>query len=310
MNRTISSLLTALGVFLLLAAYCAAGWLASPEAGERALGTLPAAGTILAGCALLYLVNERLLSGSSPLVAILYIVLATARPAGLFFTPLHAASLLLAVSVTAYLLFNSIRTSMGTLVLAWAGLGTAALLAPPLAWLAPVYAVFSVRKTDEKMRFWVAALLAFILPLAVWTGINYLRGGDSPGEILQGLWSGMCAAQRPSFSYPAVSLCRMALTTLVVILAVFHVGARLDSYKTAQFHACLRLIILTLALSLLVLFFYFRPGLPSGLLTALPAAPLLGEYFSHAARNKRAGTLAIILGLVLAAERASFFVNL
>ncbi|MBR1539493.1 MAG: hypothetical protein IJ636_08325 [Bacteroidales bacterium] len=308
MNRTISDLLAVGGVFLLLLAFCASGWLALPHEAGGFSAILPAAGIILANCVLLFLVNERMLSGSSLLAGAIYLLLAAARPEALAYTPLHAASLLLAFSLTAYLFFNAEGASLKHLVAAWAGLGAAALLAPPLAWLIPVYAVSSVGKAEEKFKFWVAALLSLLLPLAVWCGISYLRGSESPLEILRGLWDGMCAVQRPVFHYPAASLCRLLLTAVAVVLAVIHVAARLDRYKTAQSRACLRLILMTCVLCLVTVLFFNRPGIPSGLVTALPVAPLLAEYFSHHVRGKGTGTLAVILILLLLAERVSYFV--
>jgi len=310
MNRTISDLLVILAVILLLAVYGTSGWLSVPHEGSTALSVLPAVGTLIASFALLYLVNERLLSGSSLLAGSIYIILACADPASLSYTPLHAASLLIAVSLSTYLHFNSVSTSMGNLTVAWATLGAAALIVPPLAWLVPVYAVTSVGKTEEKLKFWTAALLSLLLPLAAWTGICYLRGGDDPMTILQSLWNGMCAIQGPSLNYPAATVCRMLLVTIATVLAIISILFRLDSFKTALYHAYFRLILLTLALGILSLLFFIRPGLPFGLLTALTTAPLLGEYFSHPERKKGKGTLIIVLVLVLVVERISYFVNL
>ena len=103
MNRRFSDLLVIAGVILLLTAYGAAGWLALPVAERTFLPTFSAVGVVLINCVLLYMLNERLLSGTSLLVAVLYAVLATARPASLVYTPYHTASLLLAVSICAYL---------------------------------------------------------------------------------------------------------------------------------------------------------------------------------------------------------------
>ena len=308
MNRTISDILVTVGLFLLLGAYCATGRLALPHEGNVFLPTLYAGLIIIANSILLYRINERLLSGTSLLVAVIYFVLATARPQALSFTPVHAASLLLAGSFYCYLHFNSMRTSMKYLAGAWGGLGAAALILPPLAWLVPVYALSSFGKPEDKFKFSVAAFLALLLPLAAWTGICYLRGQDSFQQILSSLWNGMCAVQRPSFHYSAATLCRMLLTAVATILAVIRIIGRLDSYKIAQFHACLRLIILTLALCVLTLLFFANPGIPSGLLTVLPVAPLLGEYFCHPVREKGTGTLALILILLLVVERISCFV--
>lgn len=308
MNRTISDILVIVGLFLVLGAFCATGWLALPQEGSGVLPALAAVGILVVNSILLYVVNERLLSGTSLLVAVIYFVLATARPQALYYTPVHAASLLLTLSIVCYLHFNSMRTSMKYLVGAWACLGAAALILPPLAWLAPVYAMFSFGKTEDKLRFWVAALLSLLLPLAAWTGICYLRGESSVGTILQSLWEGMCAVQRPSFHYSAATMARLLLTAIAAVVAVIRVVRRLDSYKIAQFHACLRLIILSISLCVLTLLFFANPAIPSGLLTLIPVAPLLGEYLSHPVREKGTGLFALVLILLLVVERISCFV--
>ena len=60
MNRTISDILVIVGLFLVLGAFCATGWLALPQEGNAVLPALAAIGIIIVNSALLYLVNEKI----------------------------------------------------------------------------------------------------------------------------------------------------------------------------------------------------------------------------------------------------------
>ena len=307
MKRTNSDLLAFAAVLLPAAVFCAAGWLALPAPG-RSVGSGLLAGLVLVvNGLLLYLISDRVMNEISLIAPVTYIVLAAANPAALSFTPLHAASFLMAVSLLFFLLYSAIRPSLEYLAVAWATLGCAALFFPPLAWLAPVYAVTTAPHAEEKGKYVVALLFSFILPAGAWIGIQYLRGAGMPGEVLRGLWDGMTTLPRPALHYSAATLCRILLTVVATILAALHVLRWLTHYRTAQYHAFLRLLVLTLALALLGALFLSDSRQPLGLITLLPVTLLLSEYFRDRGGERRAWLLAVILMLVLIVERITCF---
>ena len=114
--------------------------------------------------------------------------------------------------------------------------------------------------------------------------------------------------QRPALHFSAATLCRILLTVLATVLAAIHILRRLTRYRTAQYRAFLRLLVLTLALAVLNLVFLADSRQPLGLLSLLPAALLLNEYFRDRDTEKGAGLLAVILALILIVERISCFV--
>ena len=308
MKRTNSDLLVFAAILLPAVLFCAAGWLAIPAPDRSALSGWLAGLILVADGLLLFLTSDRVTNETSQLVPVIYIVLAAANPAALSLTPLHAASLLLAVSMLFYLLFSAVRPSLGYLAIAWATLGCAALFYPPLAWLAPVYAATTAPSAEEKGKSAVTLILSFILPAGIWIGIQYLRGAGLPGDVLRELWAGMTTVQRPALHFSAATLCRILLTVLATVLAAIHILRRLTRYRTAQYRAFLRLLVLTLALAVLNLVFLADSRQPLGLLSLLPAALLLNEYFRDRDTEKGAGLLAVILAIILIFDRISCFV--
>lgn len=310
MKRTISKLTTLLGTILLLAAWYASGSLAAvPDAPRPLLSGLLAGAVILVNAALLYLADGRILNQAGLFTPAAYIVLATANPRALWFSPFHGAALLLAVSVMFYLNYCAVRPSMMNLTGAWAALGASALLFPPFLWLVPVYAVSAVGKAEEKLKFCVASLLAVCLPLGIYAGVTSLQAGAEPaGVFFTGLWNRMTDLPRISLHFSAATLCRILLTGLLTLLAIIWSVGRLDRYKIARFAAVIRIIFLTLSICLLMLLFLPDSRHPSGLVTVLPVALLFNNYFGVPDRKKGDRTLVVILILVLIAERISCFI--
>ena len=325
MNRTNPVFLRFVGAVLLLAAWFASGWLATRPCPDRAfLSGLCAAAVILGNGVLLFFLNERVMTGASLLVFLFYIVLSTANPSALYFSRFHAASLLLAGSFACYVRFNALNPSMENLCGAWLLLGIAALLEPPFLWLAPVYALTSAGKAENKPKFIAATLLFLILPAAAWIGFRYLKGEASPAlSFLESLWDGMTALRKPSFQLSAPTLCRILVTAIACVLAAVRILRRLDSYRISQFRASIRLIVMTLSLCLIVAFFYAGGspgdslgsaggsavgGVPSGLVVLLPVSLMLGEYTGPSRSRPVGRTMAAFLLLFLLAERISCFV--
>ena len=307
MNRTFSEFAALLGTILLLAVWCASGWLATETPPVRPFVSALAATAVLVLCAILLLrVQDQVLAENSLFTPVAYIVLATATPAALWFTPFHGAALLFAASVACFLHFCAVRPSLSSLFGTWIALGAAALIFPPFFWLAPVWG--AVGKAEDKLKFFVTSLIALCLPVIIWLGVLFLRAdGAFARGFFDGCWHRMTEVQAAPRYFPAATLCRQLLTILAVIISILYTLKQLNSYKIAHYAAILRIIVLTFALSLLMLFFH-PEGQPDGLVTALPVAMLLNEYFRRDGRKKESRLLGAVLGLVLLAERISLFV--
>jgi len=307
MNRRNLDFLTLTAIFLVLAAWLATGWLASPCSGD-ALPLLAALIVFAVVCRVLSAVNRQMLTGSSLLPPLLYAFLATAHPGSLSISTFHAAVLLLAVSIYYYLSYNACRASMGNLSGMYLALGGASILCPPLLWLAPVFAFTSVTKAEEKVKFWTASVLALIAPLAAFEAILYFIGAEGPFYgSLTAIWHNMLAVRHPSFARPVISLVRIAAIAALTVVTIVKVYAHLNTYKTAQFHACVRMILLTLCLGVLTLLFWGDTATPAGLMFLLPVAPLLGLYVENDRNRTTVRTELAILAFILITERISCF---
>ncbi|MBR0222961.1 MAG: hypothetical protein IJL93_01660 [Bacteroidales bacterium] len=307
MNRTFTQLLLLAGAVLLLVLWCASGWMAAKPVPDRAfLSGALAIAVILVNAVLLHLANDRILAGSGLLTPAVYIVLAVANPGSLWFSSFHTASLLMAASLVFFLSFCAIRPGMGALLGAWLTLGTAGLLLPQLYWLVPLYVLLAVSKADDKLKFMAASLLAICLPAGVALAFASMGGGHTTSAFFTGIWEQMSRLPHRPLHYSAAKLCRLALTALAALLAAVRALSRIGHYKIARSAAVFRIILLTLSFGALTVLFF--PDGQAAPLMALPLALLLNEYFGTTDPGKGATTLAIILLLVLAAERVTYFV--
>lgn len=297
------------GVFLLLAAYLASGY-AAAQTGRTLSSALLATGVLLACGALLYFLDGRTRTDSGILVPAIYIATAAAHPESLVFTPFHAATLLTGISMAFYIVFHCGRPSTEIMAACCLTAGAAALIEPPMLWLSLVFIATSAGRAEDKGRFWIAAVLSLLLPLAVRYGIAYLQGRFEPlGPFLSGFWARMTAIRKPVFSGPDATLFRVLLLALAALLSIASALKRLHTWKIAQSRATVCCITMLPACCLLVLLFYLTPSVPAGMLTALPLAPLLGQWLSRPEQKKTNRTLAFVLILVLLTERAACFLQ-
>ena len=308
MKRTIGVFATFLAAILLLMLYEWAGWrIGTPP--ERALPAGILAAVLLAAAALvLHLAADRALNELNIVVPFSYLILSTAHPAALYYTPLHAAALLLALSLYFFLDYCASHPTIGNEIATGLTLGASALFFPPLLWLAPVYGFLSVGRTEDKLKFCVAGLLSTALPLAAGLAVQSLLETGDTGAFLPGLWQGMTAVTHPAVPSSATSLCRILLTVILTITAIVRVLQRTHVYRTFQIRSMTRLILLTVFISALALLFLSDGKQPAGLITSLPVALLVNDLFIHPDHRKGTLTLVIILILVLVAERISYFV--
>ena len=241
----------------------------------------------------------------SLIAPVAYAILAAANPAALSYTPLHAASLLLAASLSCYLRFCADKPSPDLLGGTFIALGAAGLFHPPLFWLTPVYAATTVSRAESKGRFWVTALLALVFPAAVHIGIQYLRGGYAPPVILHGFLERMTAISHPVLHLSAATLVRILLTFVVAAAASLHLLRRLSRFRTGPFHATVRTLLITLVLTVLSALFLTDGDQPAGLLVMFPVSLILNAYLRNAGQDRSVRMLGLILLLVLAVERVS-----
>ena len=193
----------------------------------------------------------------------------------------------------------------------WLTLGIAVQILPSLLWLAPVLLLSSVGKAMDKGKYCFTALLGLLLPPFAWMAVRYLSSGIAPAsDYFSRIWLEMTTLHLPSANLSVATLCRIGFTILMVIIAILRITPRLSRYKTAHYHAILRLMLLTICLSVYGFLFLNYPVQPAGLLLLLPAAPLLGVFVYDTLSRKGAQTWIAILVLLLAAERISLFVNL
>ena len=308
MRRTISVIAAFLAATLLLVLYEWSGWRIGAASQPTFSNGLLAALQLVASALVLHLTADRALNELSPVVPFTYPVLATAHPAALYYTPLHAAALLLAISLYFLLDYCSSRPTIGNLIGMGLSLGASALFFPPLLWLAPCYGILSVGRSEDKGKFCVASLLSTAFPLAVGMAVHsFLKAGD-PYTFLPGLWQQMTEILHPNLPSSAVSLCRIFLTLLLTVVAIVRLLHRTHVYRTFQIRAMYRLILLTPLIALLALLFLSDGKQPAGLLTSLPVALLANDLLGHPDHRKGTLVLLIILLLVLIAERVSYFV--
>ena len=297
------------GCVVFLAAYYAAGLYApAPGARTGAWPAIGAAAVILLNGFGLQLTGKRVSVVTSASVPLIYIALVAANPWAQHWSEFHPASLLLLGATFCYLSFCTFQPSQGPLAGFGFLLGTAGLFVPPLFWLYPVYLLMGIGRTPAKGKYLVTATICLILPVLVFGGITYLREDFAATlDILPGLWAGMTDIHPGIRPFPAVTLARILFTMAVTLMAGIYIIRHLDTYKTVQFLAFVRLLSLAVALSVMALIFPADVHTPCGLVICLPVTLLLNEYFISS-DNDWAKTALVVAGvLLLVAERVSLF---
>ncbi len=118
----------------------------------------------------------------------------------------------------------------------------------------------------------------------------------------------MTAIYLPKSNIHAATVLRIILTGVAAVFAIGHILRHLTTYKTSQFKAAVRIVILTLAITLVALLFMPEGGKTAGILAAMPLSLLLNEYFRQPRHSPEVKTMAIVLILILITERISYFV--
>ena len=311
MKRNISDLLVFTAIGLVLAAYFASGWLAAPADGPWLTSGLPAMIVILLCSIPLYFIHQWMLPGASVVTALFYVFLAPANPVSFCLSPFHGVALLSAASLYCYLCYTTIQPALKYAAGSWISFGFAVQFLPSLLWMTPVLLLSSIGKAPEKGKYCFTALLGLLLPPVIEMVIHYLISGTIPfSEFFPRFWSEMSTLQLPSANLPFATLFRLGFTVVLTVTAILRILPQLSHISTAQYHAVLRLLLLTLCLSVYAFLFLHYPARPAGLLVMLPVAPLLSVFMLQTLSRKGTGYWLTILLLLLAVERISFFVNL
>lgn len=311
MKRNITDLLVFTAIGLVLAAYFASGWLAAPADAPWLTSGLPAMLTILLCSIPLYFIHQWMLPGASVVTALFYVFLAPANPVSFCFSPFHGVALLSAASLYCYLCYTALRPALKYAAGLWVSFGFAVQFLPSLLWMAPVLLLSSIGNATDKGKYCFTALLGLLLPPVIGMVLRYLISGTVPSSgFFPGFWSEMVTLQMPSANLPFATLFRLSFTVVLTVTAILHILPHLSRFRIVQYRAVVRLLLLTLCLSVYAFLFLHYPAQPAGLLVMLPVAPLLSVFMLQTISRKSAGYWLTILLLLLAVERISLFVNL
>ena len=292
-----------------LTAFYASGLYAdAPLAAGGFWSCLAAAAVILLNSALLSFTNTRISAHSNIYVSFVYIALVAVNPYALRWTLAHPASLFLLISIILYLAYCAEKPSMEYLSGAFFMLGTSGLLLPQLLWLFPILLLSSIGKSEDKLKYIVTAIISLLLPMLIFGGICYIRHGiDDTLAAFSGMWEKMSGISMQDFRLSAASLCRILLAVIATVTAFVYIVRHLTVYKTVQFLAYIRILVLTLAICLIALLFNEDGLVPYELIISIPITLLLGEYFINSGDRRGKNILIAILILMFIAERISLF---
>lgn len=302
MKNIYNGITSILALAAVLSAWYLSGLPSGHATGPGVWDIAPGVALLLGTGFIIYAVSNNIAAGSNPLAPLVWFVLATASPAALTFSPILAATPLVAASIALLLAFCTVKPSLEYITFCFITLGTAAILLPPLIWLSPIYFVSAIARTESKARTVVASILAIVIPLAFWCGIRFLVADAAAAEnTLRTFAEGTITLHLLGTGASAPTIARLAMTVLVTVIALVIVIRRLDSYTIAQYHVANRMLLLLPAMTALAILFF--GGQPWELLTALPASFFIDEYAAHPIRPRNRTLAFIVLGLLLIAER-------
>ena len=298
----------ALAIISLVIFYASAFFIPVPAGTASTAACAGAAVIILANALLLYFTYLHISLHSSIIIPALYILIVSVNPQALYWTVYHPASMCLLVSVMLHLAYCAAGASTEYLVGSLSMLCIAGLIMPQLFWLTPLYLLSSIGKAEEKSKFIVTSILALTLPVIVYAGIRMIVLKDSFDIThFSYIWEGMSDVRIQNFHLTAATLSRFAMFVIAIVTAFVFTVRNLGRYRTIQFLAYARILVLTLAVALISILFKGDGCIPYELFLAIPAALLTGEYFKSSDKRRSKAALAAASLLILIAERISLF---
>lgn len=258
--------------------------------------------SIVAACALLLAISLTLLALNgnygkchSTLIPAIYLMLATANPNALCFSKLHAATLLMTISIFLTRKYIVDGQKNPDAFAASFFLGSASCLFPPAAWIFLINITLRLSRSEDSKRMAISSIFGLLMPLAIACGVIYIKdGAPQIVEFCSSLAQGMIDIGPKAIFYSPATIIRMVVILILTIIA----AARVPKSIT---------LLYAVAIVVIAGLFFHSSSEPFCLLTCMPAALILNEYVADESR-RNTGIVILIAILILVAERVSYFI--
>ena len=187
-------------------------------------------------------------------------------------------------------------------------LGVAALLFPPMVWLALFILLMNFFPAGDKLRFIVSSIVGFILPAVICLTYLYVTGDVR--ELMPAVSGFFKATVTPYFGIGAISAARVIkILTLLVCCIVSLVSflKRSAQYSLSHSHVMIMIFAYSAAITLLVILFPPGSVQAATLLVMAPVSLVIYDYLIWGADDRGCRitlaflALAVILEFVFAA---------
>lgn len=253
--------------------------------------------------AILYMVNEKHINTgkSSMTLIMIYFILLMSESDTIFFSGSSIAAPLFL-----WALISTINSGNDNREIFKAGflISTATLFDYHLVVMIPFILYYSLVNRSFALRSLVISLISVILPYLIIASVRHILFSDA-SLFLSMIWEDITNISAPSFNPENVAgIVILLFSTALTYRVITSIISKLNSYKTIKYLALMRLMVISLII-LCIILFYENLGGRFMTLLSIPGAYLINEYLfmDSKAKNKRAELLVILV--LLAVQRLS-----
>jgi hypothetical protein len=253
--------------------------------------------------AILYMVNEKFINSgkSSATLVMLYFILLMSDSETIFFSGSSIAAPLFLWAI-----ISTINSGNENAEIFKAGflISTATLFDYHLVAMIPLVLYYSLVNRSFALRSFVISVISVILPYLITISVRHILFADSH-LFLTMLWEDITGITTPSFNPESVAKIIILLFSAVLTYRVItSILSRLSSYKTIKYLALMRLIITSLII-LSIIVFYDNIGGRFMTLLSIPGAYLINEYLFLDSTGKYRRAEFLVMLILLAVMRLS-----
>lgn len=272
------------------------------------LSHLLAAVCNLASCIILWTVNSRFLSGSGITLPVTYLFLISLNPETICFSPLHAATPLLLLSIYYLLHFKAVEPSLSSTFKCMFFLALASLFHSHFLWLVPFFLLINFNSSESKGKFIFTALLSYLFPFFLIFTLEYLSNGmDTAFGLISQFVSSAVDIPHKVLFFPLLTLLRIGMFVIVAIAATLSILRRMNYFRSMKFKSFVSCLELLLLFSVFALVFSPDIRMPAILYLGIPLAMVLDEFLLQQDTRQDSGQsskwLTVTVVLIVIAER-------
>lgn len=256
----------------------------------------------------LHVLNNAFSSGLNFILPLLYLILVLANPYSVYFTPFHAAALLLVWAISHFVKFKAATGHTSDLFTAFFMLVLASCFFAPLIWLLPFLLIAGFAYSESKLRYLAAAILSVACAAAAVFGTLYLLADlETALSVPQKYIDAILAVDVAAPNISILQAVRDGSLAILVVAAMLRNVRNQGKYKIAESRMLSDVTLSAAVLFIIMVLFLNDYTLPYCLVVLAPTSMVIFGLFGDSKKTLVTIFSLIVMGLIVA-ERASHFI--